>query len=435
MSARWRLPLALSALVLLGQLLHRSPLIDAVTETSPENATLSFPLGHILLAPLTLVGDWLNGGSINDLRGFIIWVTLGYVLARLSLDSASTPGRLVVRREIAGGVAVVAALILFIAWLALVPRPIPRLLAGGDDALVLDVHTHTEASHDGRRGFGRRRNAEWHRRAGFDVAFVTDHGIGPEGTGAQGHRGTEVARGETRLLGGVELSLSALHLLVLGVGGRIDAEGYADSWESTGALIRKLSGHGDAEVARRNRERGDTARAERAPRPFLVASLPEYWRHHWGEDLGTLVSWGVEGFEIWTTSPKAMTLPRSARRAVVARCRLSGLTMFGSTDMHGYGYTASVWNLVRLPGWREMGDSALTGALLARFRSSAADATRVLALRRWQPEGRLGRTLAVPGNLALLLGTASRAHGAALLGWIWLWPLAGALRSRRRRTN
>jgi hypothetical protein len=126
-----------------------------------------------------------------------------------------------------------------------------------------------------------------------------------------------------------------------------------------------------------------------------------------------------------------MDIPEPMRRAVIARCRLGGLTMFGATDMHGLGNTASVWNVTRVPGWRAMGDSGLTAALLATFHARGADANRVLAIRRWMPASRLGRAVAVPVNLAGLLTTASRAHAAAMIGWIWLWTLARRALKRR----
>jgi hypothetical protein len=103
--------------------------------------------------------------------------------------------------------------------------------------------------------------------------------------------------------------------------------------------------------------------------------------------------------------------------------------MFGSTDMHGFGNAATVWNVVRLRGWRALGDSALTQAILARFRTGGVAANQVVALRRWLPETRLGSAFSVPINLVLLLRTASRPHALALLGWIW--GLAAAASCRR----
>jgi len=401
MRLRWRLPLALSACVVLAQLFPLSPLVDVVSWTPPATARLAYPLLHALFAPFTLLADWLNGGSRRDLEGFAAWTVAAYVLARLAVRR--TGGRRALR-EAACAALFVAALAAFVAWGALAPRPIPQLTATGPDALVLDLHSHTALSHDGRGSFGIARNAAWHARAGFDVAFVTDHNVwralGHGGTGARAVNGA-------RLLDGEEISLSGIHLLALGTDSAIPNKPWDSSWDATGALVRRL--HADS--------------------VFLVPTLPEDWARHTGEEFGQLSNWGVDGFEVWTSAPQAMDLPPDARRSVIAWSRLENRPVFGSTDMHGFGFTASVWNVVQLPGWRALDDDALKRAILAHFRAGGFASNQVVALRRWLPDSRLGSAFAVPVNLLMLLRTASRLHALALLGWIWV--VAALARPRR----
>jgi hypothetical protein len=133
--------------------------------------------------------------------------------------------------------------------------------------------------------------------------------------------------------------------------------------------------------------------------------------------------------EIWTTSPRAMSFPSALRSQVIARGRVDAIGLFGATDMHGLGYAATVWNVTRLEGWRALTDSALTGALLARFRERPGNAVQVVALRRAQPEGAAGRAFAFPLGLWTVLRGASPAHALAVGGWVWVVAL---LRSRRR---
>ena len=407
MRVRWRLPVALTACVIVAQLLPLSPLVDVVTWTAPASARLSYPLWHVAFAPFTLLADWLNGGSRRDLIGCGIWAVVAYALLRLAAGDAPARRRPV--REAVAAVLFAAGLAAFVAWGYWLPRPIPRLVATDPDLLVLDVHSHTALSHDGRPGFGAAQNAEWHARAGFNAAFVTDHNV----FGAATIWRRDAAGRAPRLLNGEELSLSGLHLVVLGTMGEIANQPYDRTWDSTGTLIRTL--HADS--------------------LYLIASLPEYREHHWGAPLGELTTWGVDGFEIWTESPRAMDITPEDRRAVIARCRLENRTMFGATDMHGYGNAATVWNLVRLPGWRAPNDTALTRALIARFRWGGVAANQVVALRRWIPETRIGSAFAVPVNLGLLLRTASRPHAALLLIWLWLFALAGSRRSRPARLS
>ena len=112
---------------------------------------------------------------------------------------------------------------------------------------------------------------------------------------------------------------------------------------------------------------------------------------------------------------------------MIAWSRLENRPVFGSTDMHGFGNAATVWNVVRVPGWRSLGDDSLEHAILARLRAGGVTANQVLALRRWLPETRLGSAFSVPINLALLLRTASRPHALALLAWIWVAALGALL--------
>ena len=400
MRLRWRLPLALSACVIIAQLFPLSPLVDVVAWSAPTSARLTYPLLHVVFAPFTLLADWLNGGSRRELIGFSAWIMVAYVLIRLA---ARSPARGRAARESLYAAALLVALGTFVGWGYWLQRPIPRLIATDPDALVLDVHSHTALSHDGRRGFGAAQNAAWHARAGFDAAFVTDHNV----FGAARAWRTAAPPGPARLLDGEEISLSGIHVIALGVDRVIAHQPFDASWDATGALIRRL--HADS--------------------IFLVPTLPEDWRHHTGEEFGQLSEWGVDGFEIWTSAPQAMDLPPAGRRTVIGWSRLENKPVFGSTDMHGYANTATVWNLVRLPGWRALGDSALSRAILARLRTGGVSANQVVALRRWLPETRLGSALSVPINLVTALRAASRPHALALLGWIWMLAAAA---SRRR---
>jgi hypothetical protein len=127
-----------------------------------------------------------------------------------------------------------------------------------------------------------------------------------------------------------------------------------------------------------------------------------------------------------------MDFPPRRRLEMVVRAWEQHRALLGATDMHGLGYAASVWNVARLPGWRAMDDSTLTWALIALLRQQGPDASRVVAMRRWQPDSRLSAVVAVPVNLVIVLGQASRAHAALLLAWIWAPVLFISLRSRAR---
>ncbi len=403
---RWRVPLLLSAIVVAALLAHTTPLIDVVTGQSPAGVSLTYPFMHVVLAPYTLLADWLNAESRQNITGFVVWLALGYVLWRLALGARGPS------RELAVGTAFVLGVVVLFALVAFVDRPIPRLVvdrAAHPDALVWDSHSHTQASHDGRDGFSPAKNLAWHALAGFDAAFITDHNVMAYWPPAQP---TAIPR-----LSGEELSLYGLHLVVLGNTEALAAAPYSHQWDSTLARIRGLAPADSA--------RGDTDTL------LMIASLPEYWQHHWGDDLRELAMAGVKGFEVWTSSPGGMAIPDAQRATVIARARLSNLVPVGATDMHGYGLTASVWNVTDLPGWRQLDDRGLEQALIAHLARGGFAANRVIALRRAGPSSRIGQAIAVPVGLFYMLRRASLAHGAALLAWIWLLALLSRPRPRR----
>jgi len=440
MRIRWRLPLLFSACVALGQLLSISPLVDVVAGAPPSDVHVAYPFGHVLLAPLTLLADWLNGSPARELKGFVVWLVVAFTFARLTRHGGRTAkddrptGWALARREAGAALLGVGALALYVAWGALAPRPIPSLTSADPDLLVFDVHSHTAASHDGRAGFDAEANAAWHTRAGFGAAFVTDHNTARAIRTAL----AEPPRAASVPLPGIELSLSGLHLLALGTSAEIPNAAYRGSWEETGRLVRALaSGQppdgGTPPPDTTGPPSAPDRRAPGAP-PFLVASLPEYWRHHWGPDIGTLVRWGVRGFEIWTSSPRAMDFPERLRHEVITRCRLDGLAMFAATDMHGFGYSATAWNVTRIAGWRRLGAGEVSAVLVAKFQREGPDANRVVVLRRWIPETPVQVVVAVPLNVMLILRTTSPAHAASLLVWIWVVALLSGLRRRPRRS-
>jgi hypothetical protein len=404
--ARWRVPAAVTAVIVLAQLASAPVLVDVVSGLPPDDLRLSYPLTHVLLAPFTLTADWLNGGSRADLIGFAAWAVGLFAFGRLFLGT--TPRRLV--RETGDALLLVLGLGAFVGWGALLRRPIPRLLTADSTLIVFDVHSHTAHSHDGRAGFGSHQNAAWHRRAGFDAAFVTDHNV----TGAASSWRADRAGRPPRLLDGEELSLAGLHVVVLGNVEQILNTPWNTSFDSSLALLRQIA--------------ADTT----GPRPYLIASLPEYWRYHWGTDIGEMTGAGIEGFEVWTTSPRAMDLPPAARAEIVARSALEGHALFGATDMHGLGYAATVWNVMRLPGWRSLDDETLAAAMIAAFRAQGPAASQVIAIRRWQPDARWAAPAAVPLNALLRLRTMSRGHAAALILWTWLPFVFATARTRRR---
>jgi len=199
----------------------------------------------------------------------------------------------------------------------LLPRPVPRLatseLQPESGMTIVDYHSHTERSHDGRHGWTLERLAEWHADQGFQAAYVTDHNTPFAGSNDDG---------PIPLLPGAEFSVYRLHVVALGTVTQLDLAPYSHDTPGMVGLFGALHNVG----------------------ALAIASLPEYWQNHW-TDLGQFVDAGVDGFEIVNCAPKALAFPSAARRAVIGLAQRHDLFVTGASDNHGWGKVTCVWNL------------------------------------------------------------------------------------------
>ena len=91
------------------------------------------------------------------------------------LDLAIAPARRAVRIAARVGIALVALVGLYVVAV-MVPRPMAALRTAGPAILIaIDFHAHTRYSHDGRWNWEAEDVRRWHRKAGFDVAYISDH--------------------------------------------------------------------------------------------------------------------------------------------------------------------------------------------------------------------------------------------------------------------
>lgn len=282
-------------------------------------------------------------------------------------------------------------------------RPMASLAGRSGDELTVEIHSHTTASHDVRGLLAGRFSAEasrrWHRRAGVDVLFITDHNV----TGGWAGATARVAPDDTQICPGVEISAHRAHVVVLG-SPPADPAGYRRGVEQRARLF--------ADVAA-------------TPTAVAIASLPEY-----RGQVAEFIAAGVRGFEIVNASPKGNELPRHERDSIMTAARAHGLLLVGAGDQHGYGATPMVWNLVELPGQRLATDSPCE-RLVERFRSGGSDAVRVVERTRLRPDHPLPRLLTPAGVLWVAWTTMPLAAVPIWLGWIWLTVVA--LKAVRRR--
>jgi hypothetical protein len=294
--------------------------------------------------------------------------------------------------------AALAGLLLFVGVGLLWHRPMAAL-AGTDQALVFDVHSHTNVSHDVRgtlmKGFDTEANLRWHQRAGFDAVFITDHNTV---AGLRPHSGAPA------LCPGIEVSAWRAHVVLLGDSTPVDPRRYNGSLDALELLLRESDSLYGA---------------------LSVLSLPEYERNH-RDRLDSLVAAGADGFELVNAAPKANEMTRSRRDSVAALARRTGRFVVGASDSHGWGATNMVWNLLPLAGSKPAGPAACTAVL--RALREGFDVTRIVERRRLRPDS------AWPGWLtpAGVLWEAWRGLTWPLtLSWLaWIWLLWGAFHRR-----
>jgi hypothetical protein len=165
-----------SVLVLGSWPLATSPLRDLDTWGSAgDQMRLVHPLGYLVLAPACAVMDALTLLSVRQTLALLASLALLYAVWRVARRNRS--GSLVrcVAREALLAVGALGIVVAVYAVAILAPRPMAALALDDPDLVAVDFHSHTSASHDGRAGFTARANRAWHRSAGFDVAYITDH--------------------------------------------------------------------------------------------------------------------------------------------------------------------------------------------------------------------------------------------------------------------
>lgn len=261
---RYPIALALIALVLFSALSPLPPLVDAVTGAPPTDADLVRPTLYTLLAPMSNALDALTFLTVDRAKAFlIVWLLALAVWGLLRRGSLR-------RRFVAATLGPLAVVLLGVAAV-LLPRPVPRLVAADSTLTVIDYHAHTAASHDGRRGWTLADLAQWHAAQGFEASYVTDHNVVFD----------RPVDAPIRLLPGVEWSVASQHVVALGAVTPVDRAAFSRDTRAMLGLFAELHRQG----------------------AIGIASLPEYWRNHWG-DLDAFVKAGVDGFEIVSCAPK-----------------------------------------------------------------------------------------------------------------------------------
>jgi len=406
---RLRLPpaaLLLSAALIAAALMAVPALTDPTGAPLPPGLELHAPPLYLILAPLFGTWDGITLLGMARLKGFLWGIAIGYVLWR-AWRWRSRQGTLQQRllRELSVLSAFCVLFALFVLAGLTWHRPMLALRGAGPDAIVVDLHSHTNVSHDVQgtlmRGYDAAANRRWHGRAGFDAFFVTDHNT------TAGWRADPSPDASPRLCRGIEVSAWRAHIVLLGDTTDVDRTLYANGEAGVLALLRD------------SRLRYNS---------LAVASLPEYDRALWNE-RDSLVAAGVAGFEIVNASPKAADFPPAHRDSIIALAKAHDLFVAGVNDSHGWGATSLAWTLIRLPGWRRLTDPC---PALLQVLATPGDAVQIVERTHLTRESRWPMVLTPLGMLWVTWQTQGWPLTLGWLAWTWLIVLLSMRLSRRK---
>ena len=392
-------PLLFSTALLIAWLTGPPTLSDPAGAPLPPGLHLTTPWLYFVFGPLFSLWDGVSMLSMSRLRALPIGLAAIYVLWRVARLTHSRDGSVdwkwYLRREVGLAMGAVAGFGLFVLIGAVWHRPMIRLTGTPADIMVVDLHSHTNASHDVKglmRGFDAEALRRWHRRAGFDAAFITDHNtVASLGASADG-------RSRPVLCHGIEVSAWQAHIILLGDTVAIDPDPYRGSLEGVLALLSE------------SRTRYGS---------LAIASIPEYERNHWN-NLGRFIAAGLAGFEVVNASPKANEITQARRDTVIALAKAHDLLVDGVSDSHGWGATSMVWSLARVPGWQQAG-SATCRLLLERLRTGGFAGLQVVERHRLRPDSRWPLWLTPIG---LVWETWRGMPGRVATSWlVWIWAV------------
>lgn len=376
---------AACAVVLAAAASPASALVDGVSGAAAAGARLSFPGSYVALAPFSDLLDTLSLFTVPQHAAFVATAVLAYALVRLRGARAR---RATVARELGRAGMMALVLIALYAALALLPRPMARLVLSRADDVAFDVHAHTDASHDGRRGFTPEHVRAWHREAGFAAVYVTDHRS--FAGAAAGVRANPSRAGQgTSLFTGIEVVSARRHINVLGAA-------LADS-----ARFRHGTLDPDSLLAFRPADGGP---------PVFVLTIP-------GMVEGIPSRVPLNAVELSDAAPRGIRSGERQRDAILRLAAERRLAPVAGSDNHGWGRAAAAWTVVTIPGWRAMAPAQLDRAIREVLLHTPGR-VRVVERRRVPTGGVAALIATVPRAAWLMVRTLSWPERVAWIAWI-----------------
>jgi len=394
---RRRIPwiaIGITLILLITAAFAADPIRDAVTGEAVGEASLVASPGYLFLTPLSTSLDAITLLGVAQHIALILWGIGVFAGIRVWLSRRRETS---MKRESIAGVLFLLGLFLVYAAATLMPRPMAQLTLSDPAVLVVDFHSHTKYSHDGRAGWTEDDMRQWYHGAGIDVGYITDHATF-EGAERAVSSNPGQAGESTLLLQGIEAFYKGEHVNVLSAG-------------------RRYRGLLDATLKDVDPEALALSTLIPATAPTLIETLPG--------NLGKVrsitrsdTSAGVVAIEVIDGSPRGLTQSRRDRHHIVALADSLNLALVTGSDNHGYGYAAAGWTLMRVPGWRGMPTDSISRRIEDVLRIGRRVSTKTIE-RRVAPSDPLSLLLAGPVIAWEMFATLSGDERVAWIIWVW----------------
>lgn len=396
------LALLVTILIVAGAVAGPPALTAAATGAAATGVRLDVGWGYVLMAPVTNVLDTLSVLTLH--QHYAVLAT--YMAAFAAWRLLRTRRRLGVARRLGVELGVALASLLglaaFYAYGIIGPRPMAALVAMDPDVVVVDVHSHTDHSHDGRSGFDAADRRAWHAAAGFDAVYVSDHRTW--GGYLDGAPDNPARAGDgTVLLPALEIVYAGKYASALGEPSR-----YRDAVEGNYLI--------EDSISRLFRETGE--------RPTLVLTVPSPLD---GVVAATPTAPGFVAIEVSDASPRGLQQSRADRALLLRMVDSLDLAPVAATNNHGWGRTAAAWTLMRIPGWREMAPAELGYAIETKLHTERRHASRVVERRvPWSGDDPVALATTLPAITWGMSGGMGPAERVSWLVWTWALTLVAA---------
>ena len=381
-----RFALLASILLVLSAMFSTYSIRDVLTMQEAQGFALDTNLVYLVFAPLFNVLDMMTALSLTQHAS---WLTFLFIAGLI------TSFKLITLKH--GFIRWLLILLLPIAAIAflytvavLMPRPMTSLIVPDDTMLIVDFHSHTNASHDANTSFDAEDNRMWHEKSGFDAVFVTDHYTFESVVIGKGNN-AENAKYDVLLLDGIELQHMGGHVLALCATSFVRIEnGY--TW--------KTNAYGCD--------------------PLLVQANPGPIN-----DSDTVFrERGIEALEIHDGAPIAIEEVKN-RQLWMDKAKSLNIAIVSGSDNHGWAYAASGWSILHISDWEMMNADELALAITQRIREKGFAAVQVVERHMVLPARSWIGHVTMPVQLIWqMLATLSWQERLSWMVWAWILSFA-----------